>query len=802
MTGAPIITTATASSPPGFYPITLETGTLLATNYTFAFQSGSLIVTPVVLTLTALNQTRTYGDINPGFAYSVTGFVGNDFLEQSELSGAPVFATTATGPSSSAGTYIIVIGAGTLLYADPNYVLDSTHVQSGKLTITPAPLTVTTNSLARPYGQENPALKPPNFNGFVNGETLATSDVTGSPSVSTTTTADSLAGSYPIVVARGSLSSSNYTFTFQSGTLTITPVVLTVTAGDATRPYGAVNPVIDDTITGFVNGETIITSDLTGSPSNPTATTSTSPVGTYPITPAAGTLKSKNYTFSFQPGTLTITPAPLTVAAVDATRGYGITNLVLGYTLTGFANGETALTGGVTGAPDLVTTAQANSPLGTYPIFVGPGSLSATNYVFQGFLSGTLKITQASLIVKVQDANKSYGAQLPAFTYTVVREDQPQTSVSVAEGGLTGSPVLTTTAVATSPMGSYPITAAPGTLAVANTNYSLDFAHSLNGTLTIGQAGLTITASYASRAYGAGDPSFTYTISGYIGGTNDVTGTPSFTTTAVLTSHVGDYSILPDLGSLQSQLYSFAFAPGVLAVTPAPLTIAANSTSQSLGVSPRLTASYIGLVNGDTAASLVSPAILTTTATSSSPAGTYPITVSGATSPDYHITFVPGTLTVSAGASTSRFLGPLIRAAVAPPVTFVVSVAAAGPALAPLTGVVTFYDGKHAIGVVAVVNGTATLTTSALAKGNHSIYAVYEGDANYSGSSAGPVSQMVFSTRPAVRATRAAPIHLPAKKKTPPPKHPLKKASPAPAKVNAPPHHPAAVKPAAKRKAK
>ena len=252
------------------------------------------------------------------------------------------------------------------------------------------------------------------YNGFVNGETPAV--LTGKPSVTTTASASSQAGSYPIVVGRGSLLSSNYTLIFQSATMTITPVVLLVTASDATRAYGAANPTFSDTITGFVNGENLATSDVSGTPSNSTTAALTSNVGTYPITATVGTLKSTNYTFSFQPGTLTVTQAFLTVAAVDATRQYGITSLALPYTLTGFANGETAATGGVTGAPSF-STPPATSPVGVYPnaITVGPGNLSATNYAFQGFLPATLTIVPAALVVQVQDAQKSYGTANPSI---------------------------------------------------------------------------------------------------------------------------------------------------------------------------------------------------------------------------------------------------------------------------------------------------------------------------------------------------------------------------------------------------
>src|SRR4029450_8093307 len=51
--------------------------------------------------------------------------------------------------------------------------------------------------------------------GFVGGETLATSGVTGAPALSTTST--NVAGTYPITAAQGTLSATNYSFSFVKG---------------------------------------------------------------------------------------------------------------------------------------------------------------------------------------------------------------------------------------------------------------------------------------------------------------------------------------------------------------------------------------------------------------------------------------------------------------------------------------------------------------------------------------------------------------------------------------------------------
>jgi hypothetical protein len=91
-----------------------------------------------------------------------------------------------------------------------------------------------------------------------------------------------------------------------------------------------------------------------------------------------------------------------------------------------------------------------------------------------------------------------------------------------------------------------------------------------------------------------------------------------------------------------------------LVVLPETLTITAVSASKLYGAAlPVLTASYSGFVNGDTAGSLTTAPVLATTATAASPVGTYPITVSGAASPNYTISYASGTLTVlPASAST------------------------------------------------------------------------------------------------------------------------------------------------------
>src|SRR5207245_207034 len=105
----------------------------------------------------------------------------------------------------------------------------------------------------------------------------------------------------------------NYGISNGSKSVTVTPATLPVTANAASKVYGATLPSFGATITGFVNGDS--PSVVSGSAALNTTATSSSGVGSYPITAKAGSLSAVNYTFAFIDGTLTITPATLTVTA-------------------------------------------------------------------------------------------------------------------------------------------------------------------------------------------------------------------------------------------------------------------------------------------------------------------------------------------------------------------------------------------------------------------------------------------------------------------------------------------------------
>ena len=148
--------------------------------------------------------------------------------------------------------------------------------------------------------------------------------------------------------------------------------------------------------------------------------------------------------------------------------------------------------------------------------------------------------------------------------------------------------------------------------------------------------------------------------------------------------------------------------------------------------------SYSGFVNGDTSASLTTQPTVTTTATTTSPVGTYPITASGAVDPNYTISYVAGTLTINQDASTTSVSASTTSGSFGLSITLKATVTANAPGSGTPTGSVDFYDTTTStdLGSVTLSSGVASLSTASLPPGAQTIKASYSGDSNFLASSA------------------------------------------------------------------
>jgi hypothetical protein len=123
-----------------------------------------------------------------------------------------------------------------------------------------------------------------------------------------------LTGGYTI--STSGASDPDYTISYLPGTLTITPAPLTITASNASKTYGAALPALPASYSGFVNGESAANlAVLAMLATTASASSAVQPAGYAIIASGAG---DPDYTISYQPGTLLITPAPLTITANNA----------------------------------------------------------------------------------------------------------------------------------------------------------------------------------------------------------------------------------------------------------------------------------------------------------------------------------------------------------------------------------------------------------------------------------------------------------------------------------------------------
>jgi sugar lactone lactonase YvrE len=322
------------------------------------------------------------GVITTAAGNGTAGYSGN---------GGPATAAQLAYPG-----YVAVDGAGNLFISDnENFVVREVTASGGQtVTVAKAPLTVTANSLSKTYGAAVPPLTY-TITGFVNGDT--SSVITGTPSVSATATVASGVGSYPISIAAGTLDAANYDFpgaNLVGNTLTITPAPLSVIVDAKTRVYGQANPPLTGTVSGILNSDAVAVNYATT-----TTTASGVLAGGYSITvgslsgPKAGDYSVTVPGATVSPAFLTITKAHLTVTADPQTKAFGAAVPALTYRISGFVNGDTSSV--VAGAPNVTTTATAASSLGSYPISIAAGTLSASNYDFPAanFVGSTLTVT-------------------------------------------------------------------------------------------------------------------------------------------------------------------------------------------------------------------------------------------------------------------------------------------------------------------------------------------------------------------------------------------------------------------------
>ena len=312
-------------------------------NYTFEVAIGKLKVNPVTdkvtVTVTEKSDTVTYDGGN----HTVSGYASmtadNPLYDVEEnVQETPNAAWAANG--TDAGEYPLGIVAGDFKNTNKNFTDVEFVVVDGKLTITPAPVTLQAPIASKTY--DGTPLKAEDYgHSFVEGLDFADDFASISVEGSQTQAGSSVSQIKEVVPKKGK-DLKNYKLTFLPGTLTIAKRSVLLTSQSATKTYDGsalTRPAVTITGDGFVPGE-LAKVEATGSITNVGSTPNAIQYTT------TGAFNPANYSIALSVGTLTVTakPEPEPRRTFNLTVNYVYQNgkrAAASYNRGGLKNGET-----------------------------------------------------------------------------------------------------------------------------------------------------------------------------------------------------------------------------------------------------------------------------------------------------------------------------------------------------------------------------------------------------------------------------------------------------------------------------
>ena len=263
--------------------------------------SFTVTIKKLAVLVKAKDTVVTYGNKAPTLSYEFVGETLSSELEA--LLKDDLLAALSTDYVQGDG-----VGEKTVYMAKIDSDNFDVTVQNGKIDIRPRAATVKADDKTVVYGDA--ATLTATFVGLLEGDTAPQAILTCDENVSGTPV-----GKYEISV---SATHANYVFTFESGTLTVTPREITLRVSDGTVTYGDEFDAAKqncDIVSGSVYG----TDDLGLTFAAKTYYTGAS-VGAYDVT---GSATNDNYVVTVEKGTLTVTARKITVKAADNTAEYG-----------------------------------------------------------------------------------------------------------------------------------------------------------------------------------------------------------------------------------------------------------------------------------------------------------------------------------------------------------------------------------------------------------------------------------------------------------------------------------------------
>ena len=672
----------TSTSLVGTTSITSSYGTVNVT-------AGTYTITPKTLTISTVDSGVTYngvstyngyGDLN----YSVSGLVTN-FVSAAGVStptgdavsgvthniktGSTVASGTAvTGTAvGQAGSFNDVISGVTginLSNYSPVYVGGAFNIAKVNLTVTQTPNTAVTYNGATQSGST----------GFTYTGNLGTDTVT---SLSTDTAPSGQnVGTYTGAIA-GAVGSgvSNYNITYVPNTLTINPKAVTITGAVTSSTFtGSAQTNAAATVTGLVSGQSLV---ITG---YGTGTVVGTYADTLSYTAGTGTALS-NYTITSTNGSLTIGKATLTITGATTSSAYNAAVQTNTYTVTGYQNGDTASSLGLTvtgmASATHVSQGKVNDVLAD--------TITSSNYTVV-IKNGSLTITPATLSIAANNSSVTYNGAT-------------QTNVAATTTGYKGTDTATTAGLsitgygAGKNVGTYTDSLAA---TVTNSDYVTSIAN--NGTLTITKADITLSGVTANNKV-------------YDATTGAVINVSGATLNGLAASDAANVSIL---SSSTTGTFASANVANGIAVTQTALTLTGSAAgnyflTQPTGLTANITPATL-TVKGITAANKVydatTAATLTTTgATLSGLLGSDTLTLntSGATGTFASSHVANGINVTIAGVTVTGNATTLSNYVIGAPITTTANIT-------PATLTITGSNSSVTYNATTQTNGAATVT--------------------------------------------------------------------------------------------
>jgi hypothetical protein len=627
--GAPTIGTATATgdgiasisfSPPtsdggrpvsGYSVIDVSTSKVVSTGPSSPILVNGLINgTPYTFTVTATNSVGT--SVPSAASNSVTTTGAGSLTPQTITFTPPSTATygdapvtlvatassnlpvsfQVSGPATLNGSALTITDAGVITVTasqagDTNFAAAADVPQT--ITVAPKPLTITANNASRAFGAANPVNPGFTAPALVSGDFISSVIYTYAATADATAAVSTTHSITPSTAIFSSGTAANYTITYTPGILTIagqTSQTITFTP-PATATYGD-TPI---TLAATASSNLPVSFTLVSGPATLSNNTLTI-TGVGPIIVKASQAGNTNY--SAAPDvqqTIMVATKPLTIAAQNATRAYGVAN---------------PTTPGFTTAPALVGSDSISAVSYTYAVTADATAAVGTTHnitpstaVFSSGSAANYSITYAPGTLTIA------GQASQSITFT------PSSTATYGDAPVTLSATASSTLPVNFTLVSGPATLSGNTLTITgagaivvkatqtgNSNYSA--ATDVQKSITVAAKSLTVTAANTSRAFAAANPTIPgFTAPGLVGSDAISSVTYSYAATADATAAVGTiHNITPTAAIFSSGSaanYIITYAPGTLTI--------AGLASQTITFGPSLTATY-----GDAPITLVATA--------------------------------------------------------------------------------------------------------------------------------------------------------------------------------------------------